>query len=792
MNYPITRTKVILPRRHQDLLSRPRLLALLDDLLEYRLTLITAPAGYGKTSLLVDLAAAVEYPICWLAIDPLDEDPLRFLHYFVAAVNQVFPEFGAATSSLLIEQEGGELEMEQILRTVVNDLYDHVQEHFALVLDDYHLVDHSPGVIRFVNDFVQAVDENCHLVIASRTLTSLPDLPLMVGRSFVKGLSFDELAFLPEEIQGLYRVKYQQEISSQEAENLAQESEGWVTGLLLSAESTRQGLTKQGRAVRAAGIDLYDYLAQQVLDQQSPAMQDFLLRTSLLDEFNLDLCRQALGDPEGERSWKELIGELLDNNLFIQPVENGGTWLRYHHLFRDFLQHRYRTLYPDQAQELLRKLVGIYQTQGWLESAYSACQVIGDDSFTASFLDQVGSLMLHRGQLTLLRTWLESIPVEFIEGNPSLLLHLASVISMSGDSSQALRLLNQLLEGSIPIEDPNLLGKLLTRRATCKRFLGSYEEGLGDAEQALAVLQNGGNLGYFQAGAEHEIGLNLLRLGSGEEARIHLERSLNIYLEHNDSLNAAYLQVDLGLMEMNNGNYLAARSYYHKAYGMWEEIGNFRQLFGLCNNLGVLDHLTGEFLEAFNWFSEGLDYAHRTSNKRATAYTLASLGDLALDLGALSPAETYIYESEKIANDIDESFLQTYLTVSRATLARRRGDLIAAGAHLEQAAYRIGSGSRAMEEGSLHLERGWLLAVEGKKAQAIKEFKAALEVFSGGNLSVETGLALLALTGISCQEGDRSAAVKRFDSFREITRSLGTLSPFVPTLSAEQALLSCL
>ncbi|MEJ2413159.1 MAG: hypothetical protein P8Y34_09240, partial [Anaerolineales bacterium] len=312
MNYPITRTKVILPRRHQGLLRRPRLLDMLDDLLEYRLTLITAPAGYGKTSLLVDLADQTEYPFCWLAIDPLDEDPLRFLHYFVAAIRQVFPEFGAASSSLLIEQEGGELDEEQVLRTVVNDLYDHVGEHFALVLDDFHLIDHSPVVNRFVNNFIQAVDENCHLVIASRSLISLPDLPLMVGRSFVKGLSFDELVFLPEEVRDLYRIKYRQEVTNQEAERLVQESEGWITGLLLSAEGTQQGLNGQGRTIKAAGIDLYDYLAQQVLDQQPPAMQDFLLRTSLLEEFNQELCRKVLGELEKGQSWGDLIGELLD------------------------------------------------------------------------------------------------------------------------------------------------------------------------------------------------------------------------------------------------------------------------------------------------------------------------------------------------------------------------------------------------------------------------------------------------------------------------------------------------
>ncbi len=274
MEYPIRQTKIILPRRHQDLLSRQRLLRMLDDLLEYRLTLIAAPAGYGKTSLLVDLADRVEYPVCWLAIDPLDHDPLRFINHFVAAIHHQFPDFGGPSKSLISNLGGRDLDREQVLRTIINDLYDHVGEHFDLVLDEFHLIEKSLEINQFINRFVQEMDENCHLVIASRSLLSLPDLPLMIGRSQVKGLSFEELAFHPQEIRDLYQIKYHQEMSTQDAERIAGETEGWITGLLLSAEITGQGLTDQGRAARAAGIDLYDYLAQQVLDQQTPEMQD--------------------------------------------------------------------------------------------------------------------------------------------------------------------------------------------------------------------------------------------------------------------------------------------------------------------------------------------------------------------------------------------------------------------------------------------------------------------------------------------------------------------------------------
>ena len=235
MSITVTRTKVIVPRRRPDILTRPRLTSLMDDLLDYRITLVTAPAGYGKTSLLVDFASQADFPVCWLALDPLDQDLYRFLIHLVASLRQQFPSFGGHSLSLIRSISQQEVDFDRLVRTIVNDAYEHIEEHFVVVLDDYHLIDQNQDINRFISAFGQEVDENCHLVIASRTLLDLPDLPLMVGRSQVKGLSFEELAFQPQEIQSLLEKNYQQEITTEKARDLASQTEGWITGLLLSA-----------------------------------------------------------------------------------------------------------------------------------------------------------------------------------------------------------------------------------------------------------------------------------------------------------------------------------------------------------------------------------------------------------------------------------------------------------------------------------------------------------------------------------------------------------------------------
>lgn len=189
----ITRTKIIVPRRRAELHSRARLLGLLDELLDNRLIIVAAPAGYGKTSLLIDFAHITQWPVCWYSLDNLDQEPQRFIAHFISALNQRFPGFGKSCLAAMQNMGQDRLDMDVLVSLIINDAYENITEHFILVIDDFHLVEKSQAVVNFVNRFLQDVDENCHLILASRSLLTLPDLPLMVARSLVGGLSFEEL-----------------------------------------------------------------------------------------------------------------------------------------------------------------------------------------------------------------------------------------------------------------------------------------------------------------------------------------------------------------------------------------------------------------------------------------------------------------------------------------------------------------------------------------------------------------------------------------------------------------------
>jgi LuxR family maltose regulon positive regulatory protein len=292
---PLISTKTRVPRLRPDLLLRPRLIDFIHTHLDRRLILISAPAGYGKTSLLTGFAADTDLKVCWYTLDPFDQDLHVFLEYLVEAIAVRFPEFGHRSRALLrdIAEPSGDLY--PIVTTMVREIYDRIEEHFVLILDDHHTVETQEHINEFLDLFVTYVDENCHLILASRTLPALPNLSLHVARRQAAGLSIDELRFTAAEVRALAKQNYGLGLNLEQAEILAQRTGGWITGLLLTAvsqwEQEKADLPDQGWV----NVDLYDYLSRQVLDQQPADLQSFLMGSSVLDELSPDLCTTVLG-----------------------------------------------------------------------------------------------------------------------------------------------------------------------------------------------------------------------------------------------------------------------------------------------------------------------------------------------------------------------------------------------------------------------------------------------------------------------------------------------------------------
>ncbi len=418
---PISKTKIILPRRRVDLLSRPRLLEILYERLDRKLIIVSAAAGYGKTSLLIDLAAHSDLPFCWLALDALDRDPQRFIAYVIASLTEKFPQFGKRSRSLLNAMTSLDDDMERLLVTFVNEIYADIHEHFVLALDDFHILDEAPPILSFVNRFIQLVGENCHLVIASRTLPPLKDIPLLVAREEVGGLDFSDLSFRPEELQALLAQNKQIHLSDEDAQKLVNRTEGWITGLQFTDLSQLGPEAAALQPPGTMGVTVFDYLGQQVLEQQPGELQQFMLRSSMLDEFDMSLCEEVLGPLyEQPPDWSWLLDTLIQRNLFTLPVGKDGQWLRYHHLFRDYLQSRFRRDCPEEVEPILRRLAQSEEKRGEWEKAYHIYKGLGDTDTLARMIEHAGIPMYQHAMLTL-ESWLKALPPSIANSRPGIL-----------------------------------------------------------------------------------------------------------------------------------------------------------------------------------------------------------------------------------------------------------------------------------------------------------------------------------------------------------------------------------
>ncbi|MBN2118497.1 MAG: tetratricopeptide repeat protein [Anaerolineales bacterium] len=709
---PISKTKIIVPHRRPELLSRPRLLESMKSLLGNKLLLLSAPAGYGKTSLLIDLAQNIEMPVCWLSLDLLDREPQRFLAYLIAALAEQFPGVGETSRHQLNRLKSIEQDVETILVMLANELYDHVENDFLLILDDYHLLDDVPVISDLLNRFLQLVDDNCHILLSSRTLPALDDVTLMVAREQVAGISHAELAFVPREVQALYAQNHRQHLSDEAAQEMVEQTGGWITGMVLSS---LPGMS------RISGMDTFAYLGHQVLNQQADYVREFLMRTSLPDEFNAEFCEIVLAPFYSEpQNWLALMGLILEKNLFILPLGEDGRWLRYHPLFREFLQTRLKEERPREVQPILERMVTAYEKAGEWEKAYFTCKQLNDPEALAGVIERSGTAMLQTALVTL-EGWINCLPPAYVQLRPGLISLRGMLAAMKGNLQDA----NQLLDLAVSMyrKDDQVVELILalTRRANTLRFLGKYDDSLKDAEEALQLAESDSELQSHYAEALRMKGLNLYRLGQSRRAAQELEHSLSLYTELKETGSISRLLGETAMVHAAVGEVDSAKALYQEALRIWQAEKNLYSQADTLNNLAVLYHQLGEYDLASETYEIGLECARSSHNERAESLILTGLGDLYSEIEEFEAAAQAYEQAEAIANRLPGFFISNYLVLARANLALLHDDSETASRILRSFRKQLKTNPSAYERGlwALLEGRNHLLKHEAKKAVSL-------------------------------------------------------------------------
>ena len=759
-------------------MSRARLLNAFNDLLDYKLMIVAAPAGYGKTSLIIDYAQHTELPMCWYSLDAADQDLVRFLAHFIASIKQKFPTFGRKSLAALNSMSQEKFDMNIFLSVIINEIYEKVTEHFVIVLDDFHLVEESHLVSSFVNRFIQEMDENCHFVIASRTLLALEDMSLLVARNQVTGLSYEDLAFSPDEIQRLLLQNYHRNLTLDEAKKLAEETEGWVTGLVLSTQLVGADLPARNRVAKVSGVGLYDYLAQQVLDRQTPEVKEFLLRSSLLEEFDPQFCAEVIGHAlQVQADWNGLMQDIFQRNLFVLPVGEDGNWLRYHHLFRDFLQKRLLIERPEEFRAIQKRLTIIYTRRGEWERAYEYVHKFSSRAELVDFVAQASYDLLDRGRFLTLANWMADLPQEVASTNTTLLSAQGAIASANGEHSRALELFSQAIEKFSEINDAKGLWWNYLRRSFTYRSTGDYEAALSDVEHALAIVSQDASFEKYRPAALGEKGTNLYFLGHLKEAHVVLDEAFrSTAISEAEELKGKILLL-LGMVDKSLGHYRIAEEEYQQALVAYQKSGNIAWQTSTLNSLGVLQQQRGEYESAIANLEKAVEYSRSFKLPRLESYSLASMGDVFQDLGVMEEAGSVYHQARQLAQQSFDRHLLTLLNISEADLYRLTGDLTTANQLLEQARKQTESSGSRLESALLKMSTAAVLLEKKQYRKAATTLEEVKTYFGEEGQQAEAIRALFLLIACEAELKASAALDEQFDQLEKLLskKELGNL-----------------
>src|SRR5216683_2743853 len=412
MPTPILATKLYVPPLRPHVVIRPRLIERLNEGLHRTLTLIAAPAGFGKTTLVSAWVAGCDRQVAWLSLDKGDNDPTRFLTYLVAALQTIAANVGEGVLGMLQSPQPPPLEA--ILTALLNNLAT-IRHHFVLVLDDYHMIDAKP-VDQALTFLLDHLPPHMHLVIATREDPPLPLARLRV-RDHLTELRVTDLRFTPSEATAFLNQMMGLGLSAEDIALLSRRTEGWIAGLQLAAISLQGQQDATSFIVSFTGSHHFvlDYLVEEVLQQQSERVQTFLLRTSILDRMTGPLCDAVVLDPTA--IGQATLEALEHANLFLVPLDHERRWYRYHHLFAELLRQRLQQSIvsspgdaESQVNELHIRASQWYEEQGLDLEAFHHAAAAQDVERAVRLLESKRIPLHFRGAVTAILNWLASRP----------------------------------------------------------------------------------------------------------------------------------------------------------------------------------------------------------------------------------------------------------------------------------------------------------------------------------------------------------------------------------------------
>jgi LuxR family maltose regulon positive regulatory protein len=806
-------TKFFIPSTRPELVLRPRLIEQLNGGLHRKMTLISAPAGFGKTTLVCEwvdnirLDAKKEHQrvfrIAWISLDESDNDAIRFLNYLLTALSRTAgnePALGGAALSML--QSPQPPPTEAILTSIINEIAD-IPDGIILVLDDYHLIETSP-LHDALSFFLEHLPPKMHLVIVTREDPHLPFARLRAKDQLTE-LRAADLRFTSSEAAEFLNRVMGFNLSIEDVSALETRTEGWVAGLQLAAISMRghPDVTNLIKSFTGSHRLVLDYLIEEVLEQQSESVQSFLLKTAILNRMTGSLCDALTGQENGQ----ETLEMLELTNLFIVPLDEERRWYRYHHLFADLLHHRLKQLSSELPSKLHRKASRWFEKNGFEDEAIAHALKASDFDHAAEMIEKHIDDIWGTGQHAVIHRWLNGLPVELILSKPQLCIpHAWDMVTLGKQDAaeQSLRAIEKAFDPSdlhpseilLPksgqppdSEKMMLFGRIATIRAFMSFNRSDFQELSKFALRALEFLPDH-DLAWRSAAT--------VALGDA-------------YILMGDMNNAHRARIDALEASKTAGNFYMIIIAGMKLAITLRQQGQLDLVIEICNEMlklasenglsqivvvGWLLAVWGEVLAELNELDEAIDRAKKGVEIAERGNDLAIIGWSNLCLmrvlysnGDVSGTEEIIRKMEDIGRKYTVSpWIMSHMAAWQARLSLDHGDVKSAAKWVkEQALHPDGELSYQREFDYITLAR--VLIVQGEIAEVIELLKRMFKASESGGRISKT-IEILILQALAYQaKGDTSRAATALEKALTLAAPEGYIRTFVDEGPPIEALL---
>lgn len=758
--------KVRLPERRPAIVRRERLAQTLSEASKNRIAIVSAPAGYGKTTLLQDFVQAGEERACWYGLDARDRELDTFLRYFVASGQQTFPGFGPELVKAL--ESGGPATPEEASELMVQACGE-PQEEYLFVIDDFHYLDEATEQTRkAVEGWLYRLPQGCHVILGSRTRPQLGVLPMMTVRQEVSPLYAADFEFTCDEVVQLFREVLGREISLDDAQHLADVTEGWAGALILLADRVQSAGSVDLEQLNHADT-LFHYISLEQFDPLPAEIKEFVLGSAVLRTMGVESVNELLERSDAQ----EKLTQLQNLNLVIVEKEDGDARYRYHSLFRAFLVSHVRSSDGEKFRELNMLAAQRMESENrWQDAVYHYIQASAWDN-VVEVTEEVGWRMFEEGKWDTLAEWLDAVPAEEMTSQPRLMLWKARVLHYLNQLDAALSLVSRAIALLEEREDWLPLAEALVTRGMSQRVKGDYVASREALQRACRLLSEHEAPEEAVTEARKQLGMTLSRTGDLNEAVQELTAVVDVYEAEGDVYNIAHASMELGASLGMTGRLPEAAGFLERARQLWMKLSNGHMLVQTLLNLGMVYYTQGDFERAREIYTQGLARAREAKSLNMEVYASVNLAEIQRDCGEYQSALEAFNGALDDAWSIGDAYHCVYIMDAIANTHRLAGDLIQAESWAGRASAEAEKTEGGFEQGICLLTRGLIQRQQGELKEAVEYFEKAVPYLREKDARRELAAAYFHAAGAYFSLKKKRVALEYLEKVAELVKDLG-------------------